>query len=649
MLRVFLSAITIFHLNFSLLSPQIVQVQQGSSATKKAPVRNTTSAKDNGPQIEGKDTNNGSSRREIEKKAMNSSKYVSLDQKRALALLESLPDKVKDIENEEFKIRVQIQIADAMWDYDEPRARSQLMDAFQSIGSMKSQKNQDMHAHNTKGAMFESPRFRLQQEALRVIAKRDYALAETLRKSINVAADDKVMNETTRGDSEEQVMHSMLLAASLAKTDPSRASQIVRDNFSVWGFENLTPLLIGIRHENSALADNLFSEALSVARNQPTTVFNNIGLLAPYVFPTEEEMLFGRDPMANPMRRAMIERFFNFVSEVISQRANAEQIDSITDRQATAATAQKEYLTLRQLISVFDKLTLDNTSTIRNRIEQLARDIPAPQLNAAQRNTRQTGVQEILKRAETLSNTFQKNAFYVRAAMEASRMGDMNQALSIAGMLSNEKDRLGLRSMILHQAAIKALDKKDVDAAYDFAKDIEVIQDRVDVYKRLAHILFGSKNNSRAENILRDIEQWVENADTGVEKVAALLDIAVIVAKHDSTRLLDLMKSVCIAINDADVVKPPTQNLIGERVVRKRPVTMESLDIKSGFSLLARLDFDQASQLARSIEKNEVSIMAQIAVCQEILTNSLTSQPNSNKSASTSPQVEQQRKDNKKR
>src|SRR5262245_1562853 len=136
MLRMLLSTIPIFVLNFSLLSQQPVQVQQESSTTKKAPARKTTSPKDNSPQVEGKGLDNMPPRPETEKK-MNRSTHISPDQKRALSLLESLLNRVNDIESEEFKIRAQIQIADAIWDYDELRARAQMIDAFHNITSMK--------------------------------------------------------------------------------------------------------------------------------------------------------------------------------------------------------------------------------------------------------------------------------------------------------------------------------------------------------------------------------------------------------------------------------------------------------------------------------------------------------------------------------
>jgi len=648
MLRVFLSATLISLLTFSLLAQQPVQVQQGASMTKKTPARKTTSTKDDSPQVEGKGSDDIPPRHEIGKK-MNRSKYISPDQKRALSLLESLLDGVKDIESEEFKIRAQIQIGDAIWDYNEPRARGQLIDAFHNITSMKPRTKQEQHAHGPEDAVVGSPRFRLQQEALQVIAKRDFDLAETLRKSINANAEGKETGEAARGSSEEQKMHSMFLALSLAKTAPLQTSQIVRDNLGVWGFENSTWLLVGIRHENPALADSLFGEALPAVRNQPESIFNNIGFLANYIYLDEEERFFGRDPMANPVRRAMIEHFLNFVSDVISRRAHAEQFNSITDKQITTTTALQEYTTLRQLMSVFDKLPPDKTSTIRDRIEQLAQDIPVSQLNRAEKDFRQMSVQESLKRAESSGNARQQNMNYVRAAMTAFRQGDINQAFSIADRLSNWEDRIALRSMIRRQAALKALEKKDVDTAYDFAKDVDIIQHRVEVYKRLAQRLLESKHNTRAEGILREIEQWVENAGTGLDKVTALLDIADIAAKHDPTKLLDLMKSICVAVNSADVTNPGTQTVSSERVVTMKPVTMESLDLKTPFSLLARLDFNQGLQLAQSIDKNELSIMAQIAVCQEILKNSLTDQPsNNNKDDHKAPDALQQREEEQK-
>jgi len=593
LLKVVQSLVIVISLSLSGIAQNMQRVGEKIPSTK------TPSANDN----------------EIEKR-MNSPKELTVDQQHALFLLGSLFEKAKDFEDEQIKIRIQSQIADAIWSYDESRARSQFKEAFQAIDLIKVTPDQVVRHQDPVVAILSSPQFKLRQEVLRIISQHDFAFAETLRSSIKSILDTDISGVGLQSDNYEQMVHSLLLAATFAKDNPERVGQIVRAGLQTGIHEMLVATLIGIRRENPALANSLFSEALLVAKAAPSSGSANIGSLAYYIFPTEEDVLFGRDPTSDPTRRATIEQFLNFVYETILSQVGAKSKASpISGR----AMAQRDYMVLQQIMPFFDKLIPDKASIIRNRLSQLADNISLQQLSALESMNRQTSLQDLLKRAESSSNPWQKNVLYAQAAMAAFRQDDIDQALAIAEKISNEQDRLSITSNIQYQAALKALNKEDVDAAYHLAKDIPLLAERVEIFDRMAKSLLDKQENSRAADLLSEVEDYARRSDSEPQKARALLRIASTFAGFDSIRGFEVTESAVKAINDADFNPPvPSRD---RTLIKRIPVTIEMLDFKSIFSLLARSDFERALLLAQSIEKKEASMLAQIAVCRELLNN----------------------------
>ena len=84
---------------------------------------------------------------------------------------------------------------------------------------------------------------------------------------------------------------------------PERAAQLVRSLLTRKIDHSLVFLLVRIRGENPNLADTLFREALAVA-DQHGLVAAEIESLSVYVLPTEDDLFYGNDPLADPARHA---------------------------------------------------------------------------------------------------------------------------------------------------------------------------------------------------------------------------------------------------------------------------------------------------------------------------------------------------------
>jgi hypothetical protein len=569
-------------------------------------------------------------------------KALSPQQQRALLLLDSLAEKTKELEDGKLKIRVQAQIADTLWPYNEARARRQFEDAFRAIEAINIPAKREGEANlpNSIEAVLRSPKFGLRHEVLQMVSRHDAAFAGTLMKLIEDTPAEEKAGKTINNTSFEQVMQSLHLANMIADTNPERAAQMARHTLQ-WGFHPwLSTTLIAIRHKNPSLANQVFNEALAVVQREPFPVVEHLVSLSAYVAPSEEERLLGRDITLDPVRFAVVEPFLNFAHHAILWHFSAEQARQTPDGQPVKVAAPVSPEMLEDILPLFDQYRPDLAASIRARLGALLERLSLKQLDALSRPQIQQSTQDLLSKAEATGNPQRKDDFYSQAAMLAFRQDDdVDQALSIAQKIGNYQDRAYITSNIRYQAGMKAIEKKDFEAGYRCAKEITHLTSRAIIFDRLAQRFLANKDSSRASELLDEIEKWLSKADNGPRKAEALLKISRTAASYDPLRGFEFMQAAVKAINVADFDLEAQKKAFGEGKYAKLmiPLTIDRLDFQPGFSLLAKADFDRSVLLAQSLEKKEALLMSQLAVCHGILSVSL-SQKSESKETSSPPE-----------
>ena len=554
-------------------------------------------------------------------------KVLTLQQQHALALLDQLFEKAKDFKDEQAKVKVQGQIADALWDYDEPRARRQFEDAFRAIEAIKAEKE-------TPFAMT-SPKTQLRHELLRLLSPRDPELVEKLVKSVpSTAAKTNSVFDLFTGSQSEQSSLLLELASELASTDPQRAAQMAQSSLKGGVSPMLLSVLGIIRTKEPALADGLFSQALVAAQRNTAQPTASLMWLASYVFPNFGNFMGislqapDRDTGATlpPPNPALIQQFLNFAYAAIMQPANAAPA-SATDaegQQMAMARGTMDYMTAQQLLPFFDQHQPDKAALIRNRLNQLTNNLPdeaRPMLeNLFGASNRSNSVQDLLNRAEKETLPQQKDMFYMMAAMRASQ-DDADQALSIVEKMSTDMARSAIGSSIRFQAALGAASKGEVDAAYRYAKDLPSQSQRALIFSQLALKLLDNHDLARAIEVLNDAEKLIGKGEDGPEKARALVDIAAAMTRIDHLRGFEVMRTAVDAINrtNFDAPRPTGLGAMNPSAIMNTALGLDSLDFDKSLPELARKDFHRALLLAQAIEKKEISVPAQLAVCRGVL------------------------------
>jgi hypothetical protein len=555
-------------------------------------------------------------------------KPLSPQQRHALLLLDSLTEKVKEIENEQLKIRLQAKVADALWPYNGVRARKQFEDAFRAIDSIKSPARQRDTAspndiNTVIGAVLTSPKFELRHEVLQMVSRHDYGFADTLMKLIKDAPTEEKAERTITNNSFEQVMQSLHLANMMAETDPERAAQIARNSLRSGFHPWLSTTLMAIRHKNPSLANQVFYEAMAVVQREQFPSFEHIFYLAVYAGPDEGESMSGRDISLDPVRFAVMEPFLTFAHQAIIRQLTAEQEGQRSDGQPITAMPKVVPDMLRSILRLFDKCRPDLAASIRARLGAIAGSLSIQQLDTLSRPQAKQDLQELLSRAEATGNPQQKDDLYIRAAMLAFRQDNgIDHAISIAQKIGNYQDRLYITSLIRYQAGMKAIMVgKDLETGYSYAKEVTHLMSRAEIFDQLAQRFLANKDRFRASEMLDEIEKWLSKADHGPRKAEALLRIARTAASYDPLRGFEFMQAAVKAVNAADFDPEVQKKAFGKGKYAKLmiPLTIDRLDFQPSFSLLAKSDFDRAILLAQSLEKKEALVMAQLSVCHAIL------------------------------
>jgi tetratricopeptide (TPR) repeat protein len=536
-----------------------------------------------------------------------------LQQQRAIALLESLVKETIAFDDQSLRVQVQAKIADALWKHKQSRAREIFIEAFQATGEIKlpeiQNKSGGMISDKMLSALF-SKRAKLRQDVLQFVVTRDAELAEKLRASV---AEKPVGNESDVKESKSiQEMQNLDLARSLAKSEPQKAAQIVRQTLATGYNPNIAMVLTAMRSEHSELANTLFLETLAVARKSSGSLGETVGTLSFY-FLSDLDRLIGNDPTTDPTRAPVMQPFLNTMLEAIARHV---AIESEGTPAVQANAAAMDYIIVQQVTPFFAKFMPDALPTIRLRSSQLAKHLPTSQTSSIDRGLAKPDYEAALKEAETATDTKQKDRLYMQAASQAIEQGKYDEATRLTDKIQDRDFRFTSSSVVRYQIALKALNKGEFDAALRYAKEIDFSPQRVLIYQRVAEKLIAKRDYQRATEILTEIERWLETSAEDPKKAKGLLDVAGLVSSFDPMRGFEVTKLAVKAINNTEFKLPARTTEI--------QIKIDSLDFARAFTPLARADFERALLIAQSMQKKEAAVIAQVEICKAALEGTQT-------------------------
>jgi hypothetical protein len=242
-------------------------------------------------------------------------------------------------------------------------------------------------------------------------------------------------------------------------------------------------------------------------------------------------------------------------------------------------------------------------------------------------------VQELLARAETITDVVVKDNLYRRAVTQASFSGDFDKASEIIERLSTEAWRSNARESLQrtkdnrrYDEAWTALNKSDYERAASLMAEISPSHLRSNTL--LLRGLIGqlyAKNKPQALEIFDEHKRQAANIESGTERALWLIELASIAANMDVNRGFEDMELAIAEFNRAGFV-PELEKYQEIEVPNEsgRGVTAINLGLRPLFNYwtlqwLGLKDFDRALILAQQFQMREASALVQLAACRGVL------------------------------
>jgi len=541
--------------------------------------------------------------------------------RRALSLLDQVLQSSTSFEDVALKLKIQAVAADMLWRFDEPRARKMYEVSFHDIDTIKPASDERNEVQFLPGF-----KARLRAEILKSLSLHDKDFAQRLAKT---AAEERPPDgqpvPRCVGCGVQNTSASMRLAFDLAQTDPKRSFQLAKEELSGGINPMLNSVLHMLRLKEPALADQLFSHALTIARQQSVYLSDSVNQLSRYVFPN-----FGAGAIKPPVpqrvpketKPEVIEQFLNFVADAVEKEAvtlqarGRDSSDSQFGRRVTF-----DYFLGELMLPYFDRHLPGRAAAVRARIEDIIAVIPPDEANRFLDEFRRERTPSILaEQADAEKDTERQQSRYVDAVFQADARGQYDEALAIARKIGDDSIRGYVESRVRYEMALAAL-SQDTEAAYRLAGDVSDPGKQGSLLGQIASNRFHQKDVRSAVDALTEAEQIIAGAEAGLDKAVEMVNLVYAAATIDLARGFEAMKSAVDALNAAELPRKfatriPLASKSTGKVFMWMPTGLELLRFDGALGRIAREDFDRSLHLVEAIQSREVLALAQLVLCQ---------------------------------
>lgn len=593
---------------FSILLSVIV-FPQSPKPKAQEPRKETIKGKDQAPLPSKEDTSKNSATNQ-------ETKALIANQQLALQRLELLLAEIKYVDNQERQVILSVKIADALWPFDEARARQLFKDAFTMIESLESPGKKGGSAL-TKVANTEAPakpKDSLRQEVLRTISNRDSDLADALAQSIVKTQTADVTKEVaTKAQPSGRVTDLRLnLAMAIAETNPEKAATILNDTLQSGIQYGTIGVLLRIRQKNAEIADNLFTKIVAISDGNPTYYsYETLKMLGLYIADHSHQAL-----QPKQVNQVVATQLLRFAYKVISYQIEAQLSGKGSPETGNEIAAS--YVVLQQLSPLFEKFLPEESIAVKARLKELSLLIPSrlkdSTITAASKDP--DSVKELLALADVTQDFDKKDSLLMRAAILAARQGNIDEGLTIAERQNNYEERKFTKSLICSLGVTEAIAAKDLEKAYKYARNISDLQNLSDAFVKMANLALTKKESEQAKELINEAAMTINKSDESAsEKAWCLLRITETALKLDLELATQLAVAAVSQINAADWGKTSSR----KESRYKAPVTLERFQFDPIFTPLARTNFERTLEIASGVEKKDLAILAQLSACRAYL------------------------------
>ena len=572
---------------------------------------------------------------------------------RALALIFETAEEARNLDDLLYRARLQALAADALWPYDQQRARAIFRRAWEAA-TASDKAEQEAYSQEigvTPDALEQETDAR--DEVLSRVAARDSVLADIFLRDLlkgqktesaleqNEPATATTWREPSRISARRIALASEMLDAGEAES----AFKLVRPVVNEGASASLMAFLLRLHRQNAAFGDALYRLMIAQMSRDVWADANTVLLLStPIVSP---ELMVAVDEYGTlqfrpvtraasqssappPLSSATRSAFFNVAASILlrppSMRAGTSEIQ---DRAA-------RYFAIGRLLPFYERDAAQYAPELQARAGALFNEFTESRRASlsSQLNLQTLGptpsTDPLRSHFEELSRTSEQAArdrITIRIVQTAASNRSWDRARRAAADLSDERVRRAANSFIaVNQIA-------DISHAYEDEKEddyesIVAFLKSADVpplamawgYAQAAVVAARKKDPQRVAELLTEAEHYAERAPAN-QRVAAYALIARYAARLDPARAWELLTQTIKAANalsdyTGDEVALEMQEDENPSADAESPFTFatEVFRLDAIFATMAHLDFERALTSARSLEGDVPRIFAQLAV-----------------------------------
>ena len=306
-------------------------------------------------------------------------------------------------------------LAELWWLQDQRRARTWITNAIEVVEQ----------APNRESPQERQQRLGTARLLLETASRLDQKLSQRL---ITLVSDvDKSTSKDDRDGSATSLMHA---AIAVAERDPKRAAELGAQALRVGVPSDIDDLLFALRRRDQKLADNLFEQALNVARQTETpTLLDSLTYAA---FPKERGVGW---PMPVPPDNLKAE-LLGLHAAFLSAHANEPQDEM------RFCWAVIGFIT--PVLPEFDRLLPQQALLVRQTVQKCRAFIPyaSPEIDTSSSTQSPNTIDSLLKASEDSEVILLRTLYQFRAAMLAKNQNDYERALKILDSMSDESREL---------------------------------------------------------------------------------------------------------------------------------------------------------------------------------------------------------------
>jgi hypothetical protein len=541
------------------------------------------------------------------------------------SVLDQVLEAQKTFADQSLRVMIQAQVADMLWSHDQPRARRLFEEILQVSDRLADQ------GTSAPQVGWASP-YAARTEVIRLIMPHDAEWATRLVEGRGEIAND--VKSRSNSQNHERTILQLQLGFYYAQNNPQRAALALRPFAENGDFYSLMILLGMIRSKDQRAADDLLILALAKARaGQPN--LEDIRKFALYLFPSfgEGVLRFSsnalkRDALAPPNGgNAAVEQFLDLAFDVVTRRL--DPVLTGADLVPPDALSWFDYAIAKSLVPYFDRLMPDKAPVFRARVQEALRRVPpkeSPNLVLSEPGT----VEELLSRADAITDPRLKATLIQRAVTLASLSDDFDRAAAIIERLGTEDGRTNARNTLRQkmdqkrsEEAWAALTKGDFDKAELLAVEIDWRSDGLLVGSLVGNL--SRKDKPRAARVLDEYERRAAGIEEPSERALRSMKLAAVAVSIDPNRAFEEMRRAIEEFNHAGFVPELERyrenqggSTSGSPAARVN-IGLSGILSNSDFQSLGRADLDRAVGLTQQFQMREAAALMLLNVCRGAL------------------------------